>query len=78
MSEAVQVRDVPALPSNWQYCLDPKHPGANEVIHVARFFQFDGEGCPVCPACGKQVSAIPAVKDGVYPSGLLAVAARLA
>lgn len=62
--------------SPWYYCLETGH--AANVIADSRFFQSDDYACPVCPYCKRQVSAIPAVANGVYPSGILAVAARLA
>jgi hypothetical protein len=66
--------------SGWWYCLESRHPGATEVIHDARFFQPspDTTGpCPVCPACGREVAAVPVEGEGVYPSSLLALADRL-
>jgi hypothetical protein len=83
--EEVIIADEAAAESNgvlsgpWYYCLEARHPGANEVIHPTRFFQWTGDpgACPECPACGRQVSSVPAKGEGVYPSGLLAVAERL-
>jgi hypothetical protein len=62
---------------SWYYCLEARHPGAREVIDESRFFLFDGDGCAECPACGRQVSAVPSAAKGVYPAGILAVAERL-
>jgi pyruvate/2-oxoglutarate dehydrogenase complex dihydrolipoamide acyltransferase (E2) component len=64
-----------AADSPWWYCLETGH--APNVIHDDRFFQSDEDGCPTCPVCKRQVSAVPAANFGVYPSGILAVAARL-
>ena len=61
----------------WWYCLEARHPGANEVISDARFFESKEEGCPTCPKCGRQVTAVPAENKGIYPSSLLALAERL-
>jgi hypothetical protein len=62
--------------SPWHYCLTPGH--APELKHHTRFFQSDDTGCPVCPVCKRQVSAVPADMFGAYPVGILAVAERLA
>ena len=70
---------APAESGSWFYCLESRHPGAKDVLDDARFFLFDGdsEACPTCPACGKQVSAVPAAANGMFPSGILAVGIRL-
>lgn len=61
--------------AEWHYCLESSH--AREVITDDRFFQSDSEKAPICPVCRREVSAVPTTGYGVYPSGILAVAARL-
>jgi hypothetical protein len=61
--------------SPWHYCLETGH--ATDLKHHTRFFQSDDAGCPVCPSCRRQVSAVPADAFGVYPPGILAVHERL-
>lgn len=61
--------------SPWFYCLENSH--APNVIDDERFFQSNDEGCPICPKCDRQVSAVPTSGNGVYPDGILAVAVRL-
>lgn len=61
--------------AQWYYCLESSH--AKEVIDDERFFQSDSERCPTCPVCRREVSAVLASGYGIYPSGILSVAARL-
>lgn len=70
--------EAPVASTAWFYCLESYHPGAKEVISDARFFEGSLDTpCPVCPACGKQVTAVPVQGQGVYPASLLALAERL-
>jgi hypothetical protein len=59
----------------WYYCLESAH--SIDFKSLDRFFQFDGPGCPVCPAEKRQVSAAVADGFGVYPPGVLAISERL-
>jgi hypothetical protein len=53
------------------YCLDPGHSPTYK--DETRFFGYEGEGCPTCPTCNKQVSSVPVANLGEYP----AIALRL-
>lgn len=71
------------LNGNPFFCTDAKHPGADgrplDMFDLARVFFVDPffEACPVCPACKKQVSAIPLTDAATLPPGLQAVKDRL-
>jgi hypothetical protein len=72
----VAERAVPA--ANW-FCLDTKHSPV--LLTEGRLFYFDGDGCPVCPVCQKQVVAqVPSYNakgQPMIPAALLGLSSRI-
>jgi hypothetical protein len=48
------------------YCLDNNHSWYPK--DESRFFGYEGDGCPTCPQCNKQVIAVPVNALGEYPA----------
>jgi len=61
------------------YCLNNGH--SPRLLDEARLFYFEGDGCPVCPVCQKQVVAqVPsytAKGQPQIPFGLQGLAGRI-
>lgn len=67
----------------WWYCLNENHPGADpysqQPFNVNRIFGTKtDQGCPVCPACKKEVSAVPAPGPRTPPASVVTYAERFA
>ena len=48
------------------YCMSNDHSWYPK--DESRFFGYEGEGCPTCPQCNKQVTAVPVNALGEYPA----------
>lgn len=60
----------------WWYCLEEFHPGAppysQDPLYASRVFGTDtDQGCPVCPACGREVSATSTLGPDVPPPAIV-------
>jgi len=53
-------------PAPLYYCLSNDHSWFPK--DETRFFGYEGGGCPTCPTCGKQVTAVPVNALGEYPA----------
>jgi len=51
------------------YCLDNNHSWYPK--DESRFFGYEGDGCPTCPQCNKQVVSVPVNALGAYPAVVL-------
>ncbi len=68
---------------HWYYCMDENHPGVPKFsqapMDLGRIFGVDtNEGCPVCPDCKKEVSAVPTIGPHYPPAEIAAYAERFA
>jgi hypothetical protein len=76
--------EQPGDPQEFQfywYCLEDSHPGVRPYgqnpLDIGRIFGTDSDqGCPVCPACGKEVSAVPAPGPKIPPAEIVDYAKR--
>lgn len=65
----------------WWYCLEQDHPGVptytSQPFDLGRIFGTEDDiGCPTCPGCGREVSAIPCLGPKTPPAQILDYAKR--
>jgi len=73
----------PVTVSNYYYCLEEFHPGvlpySQQPLDAGRIFGVDDDrGCPVCPGCQRQVSAVPCVGPQIPPQSIVEYSRRFA
>jgi hypothetical protein len=72
--------DEPIRPSPqfrfYYYCTEEDHPGVprynQDPLDVGRIFGTDDNvGCPICPGCGREVSAVPCAGPSLPPLSVI-------
>jgi hypothetical protein len=75
--EAVVTAETPT--GSYYYCMEENHPGAPNFqttpLSLTRIFQSDKE-VPECPACQRQVNALPCEGPDIPPAFILELQER--
>ena len=75
-SAPAPLEQVGAARRFYYYCQNNTHPGSPDLIgqpfDMGRIFAVDtDEGCPICPKCNQEVSAVPCAGPSIPPPSVV-------